>query len=82
MNKNIILLRDNDDYTYIYGAIIIDKNIFDVQLLQKRINKKREKVGYQEFDGNGEDIVKMILNQYKEYENVEYIPYNNYDVEV
>lgn len=82
MGKNMILLKDNDDCEYIYGAIIIEGNIFDIQLLQKRLDDMRDEVGYEEFDGNGEDILKAVLEKFEEYKNVEYIPYGNYYVEV
>ena len=89
MNKNLILVRDNGDYDYIYGAIILKGNILDTELLQKRIddmrdilNKKEENGELDNEDFNGEYILKEVLKKYKEYADLEYIPYGNYDVEV
>lgn len=79
--ENIIFLRDNEDYEYIYGVLILKGNILDLKLLQNRINDMREELGY---DYNGDDIMKAVLKKYKEeYQDlVKYIPYGNYDLEV
>lgn len=79
--ENIIFLRDNEDYEYIYGVLILKGNILDLKLLQNRINDMREELGY---DYNGDDIMKAVLEKYKEeYQDlVKYIPYGNYDLEV
>lgn len=79
--ENIIFLRDNEDYEYIYGVLILKGNILDLKLLQNRINNMREELGY---DYNGDDIMKAVLEKYKEeYQDlVKYIPYGNYDLEV
>lgn len=79
--ENIIFLRDNEDYEYIYGVLILKGNILDLKLLQNRINNMREKLGY---DYNGDDIMKAVLEKYKEeYQDlVKYIPYGNYNLEV
>ncbi len=79
--ENAMLLRDNEDYEYIYGVLILKGNIFDIELLQKRIDETREELGYDDY--NGEDIVKEVLKRYEEYKDIiRYIPYNNYDLEV
>lgn len=79
--ENIIFLRDNEDYEYIYGVLILKGNILDLKLLQNRINDMREELGY---DYNGDDIMKAVLEKYKEeYQDlVKYIPYGNYNLEV
>lgn len=79
--ENIIFLRDNEDYEYIYGVLILKGNVLDLKLLQNRINDMREELGY---DYNGDDIMKAVLEKYKEeYQDlVKYIPYGNYDLEV
>ena len=79
--ENIIFLRDNEDYEYIYGVLILKGNILDLKLLQNRINNMREELGY---DYNGDDIMKAVLEKYKEeYQDlVKYIPYGNYNLEV
>lgn len=79
--ENIIFLKDNEDYEYIYGVLILKGNVLDLKLLQNRINDMREELGY---DYNGDDIMKAVLEKYKEeYQDlVKYIPYGNYDLEV
>ena len=79
--ENIVFLRDNEDYEYIYGVLILKGNILDLKLLQNRINDMREELGY---DYNGDDIMKAVLEKYKEeYQDlVKYIPYGNYNLEV
>lgn len=79
--ENIIFLRDNEDYEYIYGVLILKGNVLDLKLLQNRINDMREELGY---DYNGDGIMKAVLEKYKEeYQDlVKYIPYGNYDLEV
>ena len=79
--ENVIFLRDNEDYEYIYGVLILKGNILDLKLLQNRINDMREELGY---DYNGDDIMKAVLEKYKEeYQDlVKYIPYGNYNLEV
>lgn len=78
--ENVILLRDNGDYEYIYGVLILKGNILDINLLQRRINETRDELGYDDY--NGEDIVKEVLKRYEDYKTVKYISYNNYDLEV
>ena len=79
--ENIIFLRDNEDYEYIYGVLILKGNVLDLKLLQNRINDMTEEPDQED---NGDDRMKAVLEKYKEeYQDlVKYIPYGNYDLEV
>lgn len=79
-NENIILVRDDEEFEFIYGVLVIKGNVFDIKLLQQRIRDMREKLGYDDY--NGDDIVKKVINKYNEYKDTKYISYNNYDLEV
>lgn len=79
--EKIILVRDDGDYEYIYGALILNGDILDLKLLQNRLDEERDKLGYEDY--NGEDIVKAVLKKYAEdYKDLRYISYNDYNVEV
>ncbi len=79
--EKIILVRDNGDYEYIYGVLILNGDILDLKLLQNRLDKERDELGYEDY--NGEDIVKAVLKKYAEdYKDLRYISYNDYNVEV
>ena len=68
---NIIVVKDNEDYSYIYGFLILKSNIFDTTLFQNRLNEMREKLGY---DYNGDEIVKAVLEKYgNDYKNIKYV---------
>lgn len=83
MEKHFMLVRDNDDYNYIYGAIVFNKNGLNVELLQKRLNNMYEVLNKNQIcDYNGDYIVKRVLESHEEYKDLEYIRYINYDVEV
>lgn len=89
MNKNILLVRDNEDYDYIYGVIVLKGNILDIKLLQRRLDNMREVLDKAEENGeldninyNGEYVVKRVLESHNEYKDLEYISYGNCDVEV
>ena len=71
MNNIVVLVRDNEDYDYIYGCIILDSNVFDTHLFQKRLDAMREKLGYEDYNGDG--IVNAVLNEYDEYKNIKYV---------
>lgn len=79
MNKCIILVRDNDDYEFIYGALVLKDNVFDMSLFQTRLYETRKRLGYDDY--NGDDIVRETIKKYN-YKNVEFIPYGDYSVEV
>ena len=38
LKENVILLRCDDDYDFIYGVLILKGNILDLKLLQRRLN--------------------------------------------
>lgn len=79
--EKIILVRDNGDYEYIYGVLILNGDVLDLKLLQNRLDKERDELGYEDY--NGEDIVKAVLKKYAEdYKDLRYISYNDYNVEV
>lgn len=89
MKKNIILVRDDEDFDYIYGVIILKGNILDTRLLQKRLDNMRkilyEKVENGEYDNidfNGDDIVKKVLKENEEYKDLEYISFGNEYLEI
>lgn len=71
MGKIIILVRDNEDYDYIYGNLIIKSNVFDVRLFQKRLDDMRDELGYE--DANGTDVVNAVIERYDEYSDVEFV---------
>lgn len=71
MGKIIILVRDNEDYDYIYGNLIIKSNVFDVRLFQKRLDDMRDELGYE--DVNGTDVVNAVIERYEEYSDVEFV---------
>lgn len=76
MNKNLILVRDDEDFEFIYGALLLKGNIFDTGLFQRRIRSMREKLGFEDY--NGDDIVKAVLEEYKnDYKDIEYIFISN-----
>ena len=79
--EKIILVRDDGDYEYIYGALILNGDILDLKLLQNRLDEERDELGYEDY--NGEDIIKAVLKKYAEdYKDLRYISYNDYNVEV
>lgn len=92
MKKNVILLRDNEEYDYIYGVIVLKENILDmlnINLLQKRLDDMRDVLDeaqkngeLENIDYNGEYVLKRVLESHKEYKDLEYIPYNNNNLEV
>ena len=71
MGNHIYLIRDDEDLEYIYGGLIIKSNTFDTDLFQERLRKMRNKLGYDDY--NGVDIVKAILEKYKEYADIELV---------
>lgn len=76
MNKNLILVRDDEDYEFIYGALLLIGNVFDTGLFQRRLRDIREKLGFEDY--NGDDIVKAVLEEYKDdYKDIEYIFISN-----
>ena len=76
MNKNLILVRDDEDYEFIYGALLLIGNVFDTGLFQRRLRDMREKLGFEDY--NGDDIVKAVLEEYKDdYKDIEYIFISN-----
>jgi hypothetical protein len=78
--ENMILVRDNGDYEYIYGVIILKGNVLDMNLFQKRLDDMREELGYDDY--NGDDIVEAVIKKYEDYKGLKYIHYNEYDLEV
>lgn len=82
--EKVILVKDSGDYgdfEYIYGVLILSGDTLDLRLLQNRLDKEREKLGYEDY--NGEDIIKIVLKKYTEdYKDLRYISYNDYNVEV
>lgn len=71
MRKIVILVRDNEDYDYIYGSLILNSNVFDTSLFQRRLNEMRKEMGYDDY--NGGDIVNSVLNRYDEYKDIEFV---------
>lgn len=70
MGKIFILVRDNEDYDYIYGSLVLKSNVFDTSLFQRRLDEMRSEMGYD--NANGDDIVKAVLAKYDEYKDIEY----------
>ena len=82
MKKNIIIIKDNEDCNYIYGAILLKRDNFNFDLLQERLDNMRKVLDKAEENGelnnidyNGEYVVKRVLESYKEYKDLEYIEY-------
>ncbi len=71
MRKYFILVRDNEDYDYIYGSLVLKSNVFDTSLFQRRLDEMRDEMGYD--DVNGVDIVNAVLAKYDEYKDIEFI---------
>lgn len=71
MGKIFILVRDNEDYDYIYGSLVLKNNVFDTSLFQRRLDEMRDEMGYD--NANGDDIVKAVLAKYDEYKDIEYV---------
>lgn len=79
--EKVILVRDNGDFDYIYGVLILSEDTLDLRLLQNRLDRERVVLGYEDY--NRENIIKMVLKKYAEdYKNLRYISYNDYNVEV
>ena len=71
MRKMFILVRDNEDYDYIYGSLVLNNDVFDTDLFQKRLDDMRNEMGYD--DCNGDDIVNAVLSKYDEYKDIEFV---------
>lgn len=73
MSKHLILIRDDEDYDYIYGALIVNSYVFDTQLFQNRLKEMRKEVGYDD-NYNGVDFVSMVLKKYSsDYKDIEFV---------
>ena len=71
MEKIAIAVRDNEDYDYIYGFLILKSNVFDTSLFQRRLNDMRDEMGY---DYNGDEITREVLKRYEnDYKDVEFV---------
>lgn len=79
MNEELILIRDNDDYNYIYGAIILRGNMIDIDLLQKRIKNMEDVLKEILY---ADEIITRVLESHREYANLKYIPYNKNYIEI
>ena len=72
MKTILIPIRDNEDFDYIYGVLVLKSNIFDTKLFQRRLNEIREELGYEDY--NGVNIVEEVLKRYeKDYKDIKFV---------